>query len=120
MSKKEVEVRDIVKGGFQGDCALIRVESMPDDVVPAKQVNGQYIVAHSETGHNHAVEQTTCELFESANDPLIAYLVVKKITELKHYRDYKTHKTLRMRQPGIYRVHRQREGSKELFRRVVD
>ena len=104
--------------GIQGDVALTRVNELPAGCVEAKPKDGFHVVAHSETGHNHAVLERHGKLFESDN-PLVAYLVVDNEAKLEHHRPFKTHGTV-LFDKGIYRINRQREYTPEGLRRVVD
>lgn len=106
----------------QGDMLIVRIEDLPNDIVESKPVNGEYIVTHSETGHNHVVkERPDVKMYESSNDNLVAYLVVEEFEALlEHHRAYKQHETIKVK-PGKYRVHRQRE--EDVFgeiRRAID
>lgn len=103
----------------QGDIILIRISGIPDDAVKQEPTNGQLVVAHSETGHHHTIRAKGVELYHSANDPMIMYLVVTDKADLVHNRSFDTHETIRFDQ-GFYRIHRQREYTPEGWRRVED
>ena len=105
----------------QGDLYISRIEELPEGLKPILPTEGQYIVAHSETGHHHVVEAEGCSYYEMADDPLTAYLEVVDATEvtLKHLRAWDTHEPLTIG-PGIYRIRRQREYTPEGWRRVAD
>lgn len=108
----------------QGELLFVRVDSMPDNVVPASVEHGQYVVGHSETGHHHVLEADGVEMFHvAANDdsidPFVSYLKVSKPVELRHLRSFDTHEALGF-VPGIYRINRQREYTSEGFRRAID
>ncbi len=104
----------------QGDMMLIRIAGLPEGVKPVDAINGAYVLAHSETGHNHVVmERPTVKLF-SAMDEFRAYLVVEgDPVELEHQRSFDTHESVKI-EPGIYEVRRQREYTPEGFRRAAD
>ena len=105
----------------QGDCLLIKVEKLPSGLKSIEAENGQYIVAHSETGHNHCVkERPTVKLYTSV-DQFRGYLEVTgdKPAVLEHHRSFDTHEALEIK-PGIYEIRRQREYSSEGFRRAAD
>lgn len=107
---------------IQGDVCFTRIdpEDVPTGVVPANAVNGQLIVAHSGTGHNHSFHDNgSVALFENPNDELVAYMQVDSEADLVHHRTYDTHETLRFN-TGVYRVSRQREHTPEGWRRVED
>ncbi len=103
----------------QGDMLITRVESIPEGLQPMNPEGGNYIVAHSETGHHHVLPQQDVEVFGAANDPFVLYLVVNNETELKHLRSFDTHESLKV-PPGMYRINRQREYTPEGFRRAAD
>ena len=104
----------------QGDMLIRRVESLPDCVVEIKAESGSYVLAHSETGHDHIVnEKTGVKFYQHANDNFIAYLVVDNDACVEHMRGFDTHETIGFN-PGIYEIRRQREYIQEGFRRVQD
>jgi hypothetical protein len=103
----------------QGDCLVTRIDTIPVGLKPMELENDVYVVAHSETGHHHVLQQGGVNVFEAANDPFVLYLVVDKPVELKHLRSFDTHESLRIN-PGKYRINRQREYTAEGFRRAAD
>jgi hypothetical protein len=107
----------------QGDFMIIRVNSIPANVVPMKDENGVYVIAHSETGHNHVMERTNVEAFVPTNvkevDLYELFLNVKEPTEINHLRSFDTHETLVVT-PGQYIIKRQREYTPEGFRKAAD
>lgn len=106
----------------QGDCFLVRIEDLPKNLTDAKAENGQFVVAHSETGHHHTIDANPdrVKMFEDPSDPLTAYLmVIADDVHLEHQRSFDTHETLNPA-PGIYQVRRQREYTPEGFRRAAD
>jgi hypothetical protein len=108
------------KMAAQGDMLLVRIDALPEGLREVPPINGAYILAHSETGHNHVVlERPTVKLF-SAMDEFRAYLTVEgDPAELQHQRSFDTHESLKIA-PGIYEVRRQREYTPEGFRRAAD
>lgn len=104
----------------QGDAMLKRVDSVPEGYEPAPIVNGEYIVAHSETGHCHVIEASkSAQMLINQTNDFIAYIKVEKDTELKHKRSFDTHESLLLKK-GIYEVRRQREYTPEGYRRAQD
>lgn len=104
----------------QGDMLLRRIDKLPNDVVAVEPEEGNYVLAHSETGHNHIVKaKPDVEFYQHANDNFVAYLVVNNEADVEHMRSYDTHETLRVRK-GVYEVRRQREYTAEGFRRAQD
>jgi len=105
----------------QGDCLLRRIDILPEDAKIVEAENGQFIVAHSETGHNHCVkERPTVKLYTSV-DQFRGYLEVKgdEPAILEHHRSFDTHEALELK-PGIYEIRRQREYTPQGFRRAAD
>lgn len=104
----------------QGDLLICKIEALPENVSPVKATNGKFILAHSETGHNHVVlDRPGVEHF-SAMDEFRSYLVVSDgPVELTHERSFDTHETIRI-DPGIYELRRQREYTPKGFRRAAD
>ena len=111
----------------QGDFIILRIQNIPEGVVPVSPENGKVIVAHSETGHNHVMEATRVEAFEvpadksnSQNVDLYKmFLLVKEDTQIDHLRSFDTHEAI-MVPPGMYEVRRQREYTAEGFRKAAD
>lgn len=113
-----------MKQGIQGDVMFERVsaDELPEGLVKAKrEVDGQLVVAHSETGHNHSFDPDECgvTVLEDPNDPLVAYMKVETPSDLTHKRSYDTHETVSFTE-GFYRINRQREHTPEGFRRAQD
>lgn len=109
------------KMAAQGDMLLVRIEALPAGAVAAKAEGGRFVLAHSETGHNHTVlERPTVRLFNDAMDTFRSFLVVEdEPAELQHERSFDTHEPLLI-PPGTYEVRRQREYTPEGFRRAAD
>lgn len=122
MNKQTTDVATFVNCAAQGDMLITRVEKLPDGLTVVQPEGGNFILTHSETGHHHVTRaEPGVQLYQSANDPLLAYLVVDntKSTEVRHLREFDTHKTLRI-DSGVYRINRQREDSPEGWRRALD
>lgn len=105
--------------GAQGDVMFVRVAELPANLEVAEMEDGNFIVAHSETGHNHVVDSRNAQLLIDKTNAFMAYLKVSKPTEVKHLRSFDTHESLLL-EPGNYQVRRQREYMPEGFRRVAD
>lgn len=109
----------------QGDLLIRKIDALPADAVKVEPDNGSYIVAHSETGHHHAVAATAyTTYYQSANDNNVAYLVVDNAPddeeiELKHLRSFDTHESFSFGN-GIHELRRQIEGGLKGFIRVAD
>ena len=67
MQKTIHDVEDFVA---QGDLIIFRVDALPEGVKSQPPVNGEHVVAHSESGHNHAIEAQGCDWLVAANDPM--------------------------------------------------
>ena len=106
----------------QGDMLITRIEEIPADAKPVAAENGAFILAHSETGHNHVVmERSGAKFYQDANDPMTAYLHVLSIdTVIEHQRSFDTHKPLQPKTPGKFKIRRQREHTAEGWRRAQD
>jgi hypothetical protein len=107
----------------QGDFLIMRIKEIPSGVEPMKDENGMFVIAHSETGHNHVMERENVEAFRTKNvkeaDLYEMFLMVKEPTEINHLRSFDTHETLLV-PPGNYVIKRQREYTLEGFRRAAD
>lgn len=102
----------------QGDLLITRIEALPEGLVKT-EAKGNYIVAHSETGHHHVMSTEHCDFYEAANDPFALWVVVNEPTTLLHERSFDTHAPIEVGE-GIYRINRQREYTPEGFRRAAD
>lgn len=106
----------------QGDVLFRRVKAVPDDARRSAR-SGQIVVAHSETGHHHAIADDGIVLFESPN-PLVGFLVMESVeyADVVHQRPWDTHETVRLGGGigAVWEVRRQREWSPEGWRRVQD
>jgi len=93
----------------QGDVLFRRLERLPDNVVE-RETNGAIVVAHSETGHQHAIDGAGVRLFEDADAGMEArYLeVAAAFADVVHHRSYDRHETLRLPR-GFWEVRRQRQ-----------
>lgn len=116
----------------QGDMLIIKLDSvtlpwlgLTEEGIPkdAKQMmpeNGSLIIAHSETGHHHAVSAQDAQGFRpAANDDMILYLAAQNKVDFRHLRSFDTHETIRAN-PGNYQIRRQREYTPRGWRRVED
>lgn len=106
----------------QGDVLFRRVDHLPADAVEQTR-KGRLVVAHSETGHHHAIDDPAVKLFERAErDPMVCYLqIAGEHADVVHHRPHDTHETLRLLGKGaIFEVRRQREYTPDGWRRVED
>jgi hypothetical protein len=104
----------------QGDVLFRRIWLLPEDVVEQRR-DGRIIVAHSETGHHHAIDDADVRLFERRDrDPMICFLAIDgKFADVVHHRPHDTHEPLRLPR-GLWEVRRQREWRPEGMERVED
>lgn len=104
----------------QGDVLFRSIDALPDGVVE-RRMSGPIVVARSETGHHHVIEDPAVAVFEKTErDPLICYLRVEgDFADVRHLRPHDTHETLRLRR-GTWEVRRQCEWAPEGMRRVAD
>lgn len=104
----------------QGDVLFRRIQKLPEGVVE-QPWSGRIIVAHSETGHHHAIEDPEVRLFERLErDPMICFLSIDgEFADVVHHRPTDTHAPLRLPR-GFWEVRRQREWVPEGFTRVQD
>jgi hypothetical protein len=104
----------------QGDVLFRRISQLPDDAVEQPSA-GRIVVAHSETGHDHAIDDPEVRLFERAlRDPMVCFLSVDgDFAHVVHHRPHHTHAPLRLPR-GLWEVRRQREWTPEGFQAAAD
>lgn len=112
------------KCAAQGDLLIRRIDSIPVGAIAVASEHGKFVVAHSETGHNHVIAERPSVKLYTIGDPMISYLQVIEATDetetlLEHLRTYDTHETIKIA-PGNYEIRRQREHTPEGWRRVED
>lgn len=114
-------MQEIKKLGFQGDVCFRRIRKLPDGLQELPREDGAIIVAHSETGHHHAIHDGETRLLAALDrDPLVCYLAIDgAYADVVHHRSFDTHATVRLPR-GVYEVRRQREFVPEGWRRVED
>lgn len=108
----------------QGDLYIRRIDSLPAGATCVTPESGCYVVAHSETGHNHVIDARPNVKLYTHGNPMVSYLEVIEATDatevlLKHLRGFDTHETISI-PPGNYEIRRQREHTPEGWRRVED
>lgn len=116
-------MKTFTKMAAQGDFVIFRIDEIPSNVQPMKADGNHFVIAHSETGHNHVMERTNVEAFIPVGakevDLYEMFLSVKEPTEINHLRAWDTHETLLV-PAGNYTVKRQREYTPEGFRKAAD
>jgi len=116
-------MREIKTGAFQGDVLVRRVAALPKGVIPMRREGDRLIVSHSETGHDHSIDDATVAGFEVPGNPLVCYLQSNgESFDLIHHRAWDTHEALRFicKPTDTWEVRRQREHTPEGWRRVAD
>lgn len=105
----------------QGDVLFRRVNALPKGVVDITP-KGAIVVAHSETGHNHSIDDASgMRFYRVQDDPLTCYLAIEGLTPavVTHHRPHDTHAPITLA-PGVWQVKRQREYVPGGWRRVED
>jgi hypothetical protein len=108
----------------QGDLMIVRINELPKESKPVKAEKGFYIVAHSETGHNHVIAERPNVTLYTTDNPMVSYLEVVEVGDkvdalIEHLRSFDTHETIKI-PAGTYEIRRQREYTPEGWRRVED
>ena len=99
------------KGYRQGDVRLVAIEGLPEGLKVKDNV-----IAHSETGHHHIVENAIVYTDASGQQ----YVQVQKENAmLMHQKAQEAHEQIQIPK-GIYKVVHQREFSPQAERRVMD
>ena len=112
-------MKTFTKQAAQGDFLITKIDKLPDNITAEKSEKGNYVVAHSETGHNHVIAQDNVQFYAANDNEFVAYLKVEKTANIIHMRGFDTHETLRV-DPGVYKINRQREYTPEGYRRAAD
>lgn len=116
---KEINMTTFINQAAQGDFLITKIDQLPKDLVIQRPENGNFTIAHSETGHNHVIAEDDVEFFHANDNEFVAYLRVNKTADIIHMRGHDTHKPITVN-PGIYRINRQREYTPEGYRRAAD
>lgn len=119
----DATVNEVHTSAAQGDLLVRRIKAIPG-TAKAKAFEGQLVLAHSETGHHHAIDAALVPgigFFADAENPLISYVRVPEgmTADVVHHRDFDTHGTLRL-YSGDHEVRRQREWTPEGWAIVAD
>ena len=111
----------VTRQAAQGDVLIRKVDELPVRVTKVKS-NGKLVIAHSETGHDHVVQDPNVVMYELPDNPLVCYLVAANPFEVIHQRAFDTHAPLLLDGGGeaVWEVRRQREYIPEGWRRVED
>lgn len=121
-ARREITMKSIKRMAAQGDVVFRRVKAVPVGFALQPEAP-RTIVAHSETGHHHAIDSTGVRLYEGS-DPLVCYLRLESVefADVVHHRGYDTHETVRLLGGvgSVFEIRRQREYTPEGWRRVED
>lgn len=116
-------MKTVNKIAAQGDFLIIRVDGLPSDIEDFASEGNHYVIAHSETGHNHVMERTHVKAYKPKGVPerdlYELFLLVEEDTTIEHLRSFDTHETLLV-PSGTYKIRRQREYTPEGYRRAAD
>ena len=104
----------------QGDVRLVPCDAIPDGLAVQAPEDGKHVLAHSETGHHHAMAVSP-EVTVWDQDDFVSYVENRgeNVIELKHFRSFDTHAPIGI-PPGKFRVVRQREYTPEGYRLAQD
>ena len=105
---------------FQGDIMVRRIPSLPAGLKPAPAENGVHILAHSETGHHHVIEERAAQKLIDETNAFVSYLRAVAPGEILHLRDFDTHEPLGIEKGALYEVRNAREFGVEGWRRTSD
>ncbi len=103
----------------QGDLNIFKIDCLPEGCQKVNPESGQFILAHSETGHHHIVLERGAQLFINETNEFIKYLQVGEPTEVRHMRSFDTHESIAL-SVGTYKLTNQREYVPEGYRRAAD
>jgi len=108
----------------QGDLIIRRINALPKNATPVASEQGVFVVAHSETGHNHVIADRQNVKLYTTGDPMVSYLEVVEAADaaetlIEHLRSFDTHKTIAI-PAGTFEIRRQREYTPAGWRRVED
>jgi hypothetical protein len=63
-------MKNVTKMAAQGDCLFIKRKELPKETKELKH-SGPIVVAHSETGHHHAVDSMHVKAYEVPGNSLV-------------------------------------------------
>lgn len=105
---------------FQGDIAFASVDAIPADATPMAKRGNEFVVAHSESQHDHTVRADGCVAYD-AKDPNVCYLQMGNADcDVIHHRAWDTHAPMTLEAKTIKMGVRQVEKAPEGWRRAAD
>lgn len=107
----------------QGDILIIAIDAIPSSAKlnPGITKGANFVIAHSESGHDHVIEKARAEVYEAADDSFIAYIkTLGDGAEITHERSFDTHETIALEPNKFYEIRRQREYIPQGFRKAAD
>lgn len=103
----------------QGDMYLIPIKAIPNEAEEVSPVDGKFIITHSETGHNHIIEERSDIRQFSGMDMFRGFLELEQDAELKHLRHHHTHETQHV-PAGAWLIQRQAAYTPQGWERARD
>lgn len=91
-----------------GELFLLPVDTVPEGKVSKHR---EFVLAHSETGHNHVLQSTKPKqtfTITEIGDAVERYLTIEDLTNLVHQKTFDIHET-RTLAPGNYKVYYKKE-----------
>lgn len=108
------------KAVTHGELFLLPVNKVPKG---EKSEHSAFVLAHSETGHNHVLKTLDKKSFTvtEVGDSVERYLTLESLGELTHQKTFDVHET-RILAPGSYKVYYKKEYDvrEQAMRRVFD
>jgi hypothetical protein len=121
---RSLQMKTFSKKAAQGEISISKIARLPTGVRAMTAENGQFVIGHSESGHNHVLTLGKAKVFESTDAPAgmrILYAILEEPNALIHERSFDTHEPISL-PAGVYefRVGREFDPYAELARRQVD
>jgi hypothetical protein len=118
-------MRYIKNFAAQGDLLLRKVNKPVPPKTTKVETPGIVVLAHSETGHHHAIPaQTPVSLWATPGNPMLSYLRIEADgpVDVEHHRPFDTHETLQLHgvKGDVWEIRRQREQTPDGWRMVAD
>lgn len=127
-SKEKSGMKTFMQRAAQGEIGVFRIKKpvgkLPEGFTPMASEHGYFVVGHSETGHHHVLDASTCVVGLMDRPPegmRVLYAIVNAPTALVHLREHDTHDPL-VHEPGeyTYRIGREFDPYEEEARQQAD